>query len=148
MKICILTRRPLSTRTPLLCLASARRTDGDSWFKNERRVLAIRSRIVGEQEVMGRNRVCRDYVWMPRDSPQEQCREAWFDSRAGSDPAVDQRVPTVWDRPHGKRPLAIHVGAAEQSCVRRGGAWQGELKSCAAPGDTGGPQVTAMRLDD
>jgi hypothetical protein len=31
-------------------------------------------RFVGEQEVMGRNRVCRDYVWMPCDSPEKMPR--------------------------------------------------------------------------
>src|SRR3984893_1433358 len=33
-------------------------------------------------------------------------------------------------------------------CERRGRGGQGELKSCASPGGTGGPQVSAMRLND
>src|ERR1700722_11076091 len=97
-----------------------------------------------KQEVMGL--IGRwDYVRVPVTRPRK-CREPSSDRPARSDPAADRCVPPVWDRPHGKR--AIHVGATEQLCVRRGGGWQGELKSCAAPGDTGGPQVTAMRLDD
>src|SRR6202790_2595244 len=46
------------------------------------------------------------------------------------------------------RPFGYQVGATEELCVRRGRGWQGELKSCTTPGDTCGPQVTAMRLDD
>jgi hypothetical protein len=33
-------------------------------------------------------------------------------------------------------------------CVRRERGGQGELKSCTPPESTGGPQATAMRLND
>jgi hypothetical protein len=95
-------------------------------------------RVVGKQEVIWRIGFAGNTSGCPVTRPKNNAASLGsIDERGQSQP--DQRVPTMWDRPHGKRPLAIHAGATEQSCVGRGGGGQGELKSCAAPGDTGGP---------
>src|ERR1700720_2448714 len=57
-------------------------------------------------------------------------------------------VLTVWDSPYGKRQLPTMLEQLRRLCVRRSRGGQGELKSCASPGGTGGPQVPAMRLND
>src|SRR5260370_41470537 len=55
--------------------------------------------------------------------------------RQTDSPYIEQRLATTWE------PLG-------SLCVRRDRSGQGELKSCNLPGDGGGPQAAAMRLDD
>src|SRR5258708_36837953 len=62
--------------------------------------------------------------------------------------ALDWRVLTVWDSPHREQRLATTWEQLGRLCVRRDRGRQGELKSCAPPRGTGGPQAAAMRLDD
>src|SRR6202051_4320810 len=57
-------------------------------------------------------------------------------------------VLTVWDSPYGKRQLATMLEQLRRLSERHGRGGQGELKSCASPGGTGGPQVSAMRFND
>jgi hypothetical protein len=67
----------------------------------------------------------------------------------GSGPSgVDWRVLTVRDSPYRKRRLAITWEKMRRLCVRPDRRRQGELKSGAPPGGTGGPQAAAMRLND
>src|ERR1700736_5114581 len=57
-------------------------------------------------------------------------------------------VLTVCDSPYGQRQLPTMFELLRRLDVRPSRDGQGELKSCASPGGTGGPQVPAMRLND
>src|SRR5438128_12465909 len=60
-----------------------------------------------------------------------------------STPATGNPSPPIFYREQ-----ALMTQQMERLCVRRDRGRQGELKSCAPPRGTGGPQASAMRLDD